>query len=166
MKPAPAPRPAAESVAFDSEAYHALVAGFARRITKGPVTLVLAGPTGRERGALLADLSDAASLPLFVVPMEMRFAPRVAQTLANLREDFDATSSATAILCFRHADRFFGRALADPTETSLPPFDYIFERARHVKGAVILSLDDAATAAPLAARADVVVTFAPTPSEA
>ena len=113
----------------------------------------------RQRGAVLADLSDVAHVPLHVVPMETRFSGRVAGTLANLREDFDATSSALSILCFRHADRFLVRA-GDDSGASLPaPFDYIFERARHVKGAVVLSLDDASAVEPLAGRAHVVVTF-------
>ncbi len=159
MKRTPAPRPPAETVAFDTDAYRDLVAGFAARITSGPLTLILSGPTARQRGAVLAELSDAAHLPLFVVPLETRMAPRAAQTLANLREDFDATSSTTAIVCFRHADGVLGDLAGTATGSIPPPVDYIFQRARHVKGAVVLSLDDAATAAALTERADLVITF-------
>ncbi len=158
MKPPP-PHDPALVLAFDSPEYGAFVEGFAARIRASPVTIVLAGPTGRQRGALLADLSDAAHVPLHVVPMETRFESRVASTLANLREDFDATSSAPSILCFRHADRFLSRANADSGASLPAPFDYIFERARHVKGAVVMSLDDASAADALTPRAHVVVTF-------
>ena len=159
MKSTPDPRPPAETVAFDTDAYRDLVSGFAARIRSGPMTLIFSGPTARQRGAVLAELSDAARLPLCVVPLETRFAARAAQTLANLREDFDATSSTTAILCFRHADGVVGD-LADTSSGSIPPpADYIFQRARHVKGAVVLSLDDASTATLLADRADLVITF-------
>lgn len=158
MRPTPASAPATV-VAFDSPAYADFVADFVARIRARPITIVLAGPSARQRGAVLADLSDVAHVPLHVVPMETRFAGRVAGTLANLREDFDATSTSPSILCFRHADRFLSRALTEGEASFPAPFDYIFERARHVKGAVVLSLDDAAAAEGLAGRANVVVTF-------
>ena len=148
-----------ESFAFDSPEYLAFVEGFAARLRKGALCLVFSGPTARQRGAVLAELSDAARLPLHVVPLETRLADRTAVMLASLREDFDAAGGGPTILCFRHADRFIAQAREVPGAAGLPPVSYIFERARRFRGAVVLSLDDASQEALVGGRGDVRITF-------
>jgi hypothetical protein len=145
---------------FDAPDYAAFVSGFRSRLRQGPLCIVFSGPSARQRGAALAELSDQAQLPLHVVPLETRVADRAPVMLANLREDFDAAGSGSALLCFRHADVFIARALeAQAGAANLPPLDYIFERARRFKGAVVLSLDDSTHEHLIEGRGDVWIRF-------
>ena len=150
-----------DTLDFDSPEYTAFVNGFRTRLRQGPLCVVFSGPSARQRGGALAELSDQAQLPLHVVPLETRVADRAPVMLANLREDFDSAGTSPAILCFRHADQFIARALDTHggTASNLPPLDYIFERARRFRGAVVLSLDDPTHEPLVEGRGDVWIRF-------
>ncbi len=148
-----------QTIQFDTPDYTAFVDGFARRLHPGPLSIVLVAPSVRQRGAVLAELSDAAQMPLHVVPLEARLADRLPIMLASLREDFDAVATGPAVLCFRHADAFVSHPTLAERIPQPPPLDYIFERARRFKGAVVVSFDDASATALVGARGDVWIHF-------
>ena len=113
---------------------------------------------GDARHLALGRLAETLHVPYFQIPLDTLYSDRPSTMLAGLREAFDGTSAPASVLCFDYAGVTIARLNGGAADEShLTAVDYLFERARHFQGLVVICVRDPKNAAPILARADVVV---------
>lgn len=149
---------AAQIVAFPSEAFDALLADLRQRMdTRDTVTLLMVGE-GDARHVALGRLVEALHAPFSLVPLDLMYSEHASTMLASIREAFDQASTSRALLGFDYAGVTMEKiGPTNPDSGAFTPIDYLFERARHFPGFVVVCVRRPDRAELLQDRVDVVV---------
>lgn len=148
----------AQPVVFPSAAYDTLLVTLRAKMEAGVgVTLLLVGE-GDPRHVALGRLVEALHVPFTLTPLDLMYSPHFPPMIASVREAFDQASTGQTLLGFDYAGQTMARMDPhDPNSGAVTPIDYLFERARHFPGFVVVCVRDPERAALLEDRVDVVV---------
>ena len=149
---------AAQIVAFPSEAFDALLVSLRQQMdARAHVTLLMVGE-GDARHIALGRLVEALHAPFSLSPLDLMYSAHTSTMIASVREAFDQASTGRTLLGFDYAGVTMERLRpSNPDSGAVTPIDYLFERARHFPGFVVVCVRHPDRAALLEDRVDVVV---------
>lgn len=109
-------------------------------------SFVLAGASAARCQEVLALVAERTSLNVHQFKMPNLLGERYIDTQGHLREVFDKTDSAAALIYFAEADALFAPPPHEdaPAEDEHTPVDYLFERMDAFGGVVLVCFSDAA----------------------
>lgn len=149
---------AAEIVAFPSEAFDALLPRLRAQMNARETVRLLMVGEGDARHIALGRLVEALHAPFSLVPLDLMYSDHAATMIAGIREAFDQSSTSRAVLGFDYTGVTMEKVgPVNPDSGAFTPIDYLFERATHFPGFVVVCVRRPERAAGLEAKVDVVV---------